>query len=142
LKQSFYNFDIYGLPEYKESSDIFNSKSSLLVVCKHHDFRENQTLITNILKAIGFEEGKNATILKIEDEESIHLASLVTDTISSVISFGLMPGALGLNASFRPNRFYDTETFSLLLSYSCAELENNKKFKMALWKALQEKFKP
>lgn len=52
--------------------------------------------------------------------------------------FGCRPSELGLQTSLKANRFYTTETFDVLLSFSLAQLRDNKQYKTSLWNALKD----
>lgn len=93
------------------------------------------------MKAIKLDEGKDVTIIQLPNEVSINISSIVGNDNRKIISFGLMPNRIGLNASFSANHMYPTETFSVLLTHSLAKLESDKGKKMALWTALQSTFK-
>lgn len=133
---------IYSIPERKVADIDLTDGKKLLVLLRTSDYEAHADLLHNILKAIAFTKDENAIIYTMNDEEeSVALAQLAIPPIEAVICFGLKPKEISMNAGFRANKFYQTETFRILLSHSLEQLEGNKKFKMALWTALQEAFK-
>jgi len=141
LREQFYDFDIYDIPEAADSKIKFNEEQNLLVLAKSDDLKLHKDLLIKILSAIGYQDKQNAKILSIESETSINISRLISKQITHVICFGLMPKDIGFNASFRPNTFYKTENFSLLLSYNLEKLGTSIDNKKALWAALQTAFK-
>ena len=142
MNSTFLDNTIYSIPEGKPRGIDLTEKKVLLVLLRKSDYEAHTDLLHNVLKAIAFTKDENAIIYTMnEGEESIALAKLAVPPIDAVICFGLKPKQISMNAGFRANKFYQTETFRILLSHSLEQLEGNKKFKMALWTALQEAFK-
>lgn len=141
MNSDFFDNEIFIIPEDNKMPLNLDDKIEMVVVCKDDDYTENESLIINILKAISFDLNTNASLLKLEDQELVHLSRRLPAHLKYVICFGLKPKEIGFNAGFRANRFYKTETFSILLTHSLAQLTASKKHKMALWNALQSTFK-
>lgn len=141
MNSDFFDNEIFIIPEDNKMPLNLDDKIEMVVVCKDDDYTENESLIINILKAISFDLNTNASLLKLEDQELVHLSRRLPGHLNYVICFGLKPKEIGFNAGFRANRFYKTETFSILLTHSLAQLTESKKHKMALWNALQSTFK-
>lgn len=141
MTELFYDFEIYDIPEAEISLNIENAEQNLLVVAYEDDFNEHNALLFKILSAIGYEKDRNAMIHNLKIGESINLSRAVPREISNVLCFGMMPKDIGFNASFRPNAFYKTENFSVLLSYNLEKLGTSVENKRALWTALQTHFK-
>ncbi len=142
MNSYFINTDVFIIPDIGKLDSHCPEKTRLLVFCEKEDFQSHSDLLHNILKAINFENDKNACILKLDKQSSVNVASITSDSITHVLSFGLSPKNLCLNAGFKANRFYKTESFSILLTHSLNQLEENKNYKMALWNALQNTFTP
>jgi len=141
LREQFYDFDIYDIPEAINANLELNSEQNLLVLAKAQDLSQHKDLLVKILSAIGYTDGQNAKITSLEPDQSINVSNNVSENITHVICFGLMPKDIGFNASFRPNSFYQTEKFSVLLSYNLEKLGTSVDNKKALWAALQTAFK-
>jgi len=141
LREQFYDFDIYDIPEAIDSNLQLNSKQNLLVLARKQDLMQYKDLLVKILSAIGYTDGQNALITSLESEDSINISKSVPENVTNIICFGLMPKDICFNASFRPNSFYQTERFSVLLSYNLEKLATSVDNKKALWAALQTEFK-
>ncbi|MBT8233599.1 MAG: hypothetical protein HKO66_16010 [Saprospiraceae bacterium] len=141
MREQFYNFDIYDIPESNAFLEGITEKATLLVCGNKDDLDNNIDLITKILAAIDFKIGETAFLEKLTDDQGINLSKVTPHHVDHVLCFGLMPKDIGFNASFKPNHFYKTENFSLLLSYSLSDIASNNKNKKALWGALQVEFK-
>lgn len=137
----FENFELLDIPKLNLSQFQLSDKVTLLILLRSADKASHEDLLVNILKSIGFIIGQNAEVISLSDQEDINVARVATDSVKHVISFGLKPRHLGLNASFKPNTFYPTETFHILLSYAMNDLNVNKAYKKALWLSLQKAFK-
>ena len=141
MNSEFYDTDIFIIPESENPQPILSENIELCVFCRALDLQANNELLHNILKAVNYTEGNNAHIFKLKDSESINVARSINPSVQFVLSFGLRPRDLGFNAGFKANRFYKTEDFSILLTHSLAQLNGEKKYKMALWNALQSTLK-
>lgn len=141
MTETFYDFELYDIPEVEMSLKIENAKQNLLVVARQDDFSKHNGLLFKILSAIGYEKDANAMIHCLSDAESINLSRSVPSEINYILCFGLMPKDIGFNASFRPNTFYKTDNFSVLLSYNLEKLGTSVDNKRMLWAALQSQFK-
>lgn len=141
MTELFYDFDLYSIPEADDPLIVQHPEQNLLVVAFEDDFNEHNELLFKILSAIGYEKDKNAMIYCLQSEQNTNLSRIVPNEISYILCFGLMPKHIGFNASFRPNTFYKTENFSVLLSYNLEKLGTSVENKRALWAALQSQFK-
>lgn len=141
MREQFYDFDIYDIPEPFDSKLELSSEQNLLVLSRVQDLNQHKDLLIKILSAIDYTDQENAMIAGLDSEVSINISKTVSDKITHVICFGLMPKDVGFNASFRPNTFYKTEKFSVLLSYNLEKLGTSVDNKKALWAALQMEFK-
>ena len=137
----FENSELLYIPKLSLTQFELSNEVTLLVFLRKIDKESHEDLLVNILKSIGFIIGQNAEVISLGNEEDINVARVATDSVKHIISFSLKPRHLGLNASFKPNTFYPTEPFHILLSYSMSDLNVNKAYKKALWLSLQKTFK-
>ena len=140
MNSIFFDKEIFIIPEAEDSSIEFSESSDMLIVCNTEDLEKNKQLLTNILNAISRKENENVDIHCLDNEETLNLAKSLNKQIKYVICFGLKPKNISMNAGFRANKFYQTESFSIMLSHSLGQLESEKKYKKALWEALQNAF--
>lgn len=141
MNSYYYNTDIFIIPESEPVGENNRLSQPMVVLVREGDLDANKTLLDNILKAIGFELDRNAAVLSIENGQSINLASHLSQQVAYVLCFGFQPSELGIQAGFRANVFYATESFRILLTHGLDKLDQDKKLKMALWTALQKAFK-
>jgi len=132
------DIEIYNIPEPNVAQP--KSVNDLVVVLYVQDLEENRTLLEKILTAIKLDIDKDVTIIPIKENESINISKVINGATKKVLSFGLGPKKLGLNASFAANYLYPTESFFVMLTYGLGKLELDKEKKKALWMALQGAF--
>lgn len=141
MNSYFIDTEVFLIPEGDKRDGLADTKSDMLVLCHESDYNAHSALLVNILKAVGYQENDNAQIIKLDEDEQLSLAPLASECVSRVMCFGLKPRQISMNAGFHANQFYHTESFSILLTHSLAQLDSQTKFKKALWTALQEHFK-
>lgn len=138
MNSKFIDFEKYTFQEdVIPQMEILPNK--VVVVIRDDDLLSNKPLLEKILQAVKLDMLKDVELIPIAADGFIKIAKHVSGD-NVILCFGLKPSALGLNASFKGYRFYQTETFSLLFSHSLAALEEDKKRKKDLWEALQSKF--
>ena len=136
----FFDFEIFDL-EGSSEVNIFGSESSdLLLLIEEEEFTIHKELISKIMGAINYNIDNDIRICLLRQAQNVNLAQLVGEGINYVIAFGINPKNLSLNASFKANYFYKTESFEIMLSHSLTELNENKVYKKSLWTELQKKF--
>ena len=138
MNESFIDFELFNIPESDRSESLHGGQ--LLVIVEKQEFEEHKVLLINILKAIGFTFGENVHASLLDQEESVNASQLVHENISHVLVFGLAPKRIGMNARFRANFFYPTETYKVLLTHKLSQLNADKKYKAALWQSIQNEF--
>jgi len=141
LNSYFIDSEVFIIPDSENKNLVAGEKVEVLVLARRKDYDSQKQLLDNILKAVSLTPGENTVLHLMEDDENINIAKLTPDSVSKVICFGLKPREISMNAGFRANHFYKTESFSILLTHSLDQLDGNTRFKKALWAALQESFK-
>lgn len=137
---SFFDFDVYQLDATEQPELSGPENAEICIVAEQEDFRKNEELIRNILKAVNHELDGAVRKILVPINTRIQVSAHVQSRDQKVIAFGLNPKALSLNASFKANHLYSTETFSIMLTHSLQQLSENTGFKKALWGALQKDF--
>ena len=139
MNSQFFDFDHYTIPT---SQNVVNTDEGtvLLAVINEDDLIKHYTLLNKILKAVGLDPEKHVKTIKLKVGESMKVSHHESDQLKYVLGFGIKPPGLGLNASFRGYRFYQTETFSILFSHSLESLSTSNERKKALWGAMQAEF--
>lgn len=141
MNSELFHTDIFIIPEDKSAQFSIPDEVELICIGKHEDLAKNSMLLTNILKAVGYKLGVNAISVELEPEDSVKLTSLAQEKLEYILCFGTNPKELGMNARFKANRFYKTESFNILLTHSLDQLDGDVRRKKALWTALQTQFK-
>ena len=141
MNSDFFNGEIFIIPEAETNVEAIGQDIELLALHKMSDKPGDGDLLRNILQAVSFKMGENADVRTLEDGSSINVASIAPGSLKYIICFGLQPKEIGMNAGFRANTFYQTEGFKILLTHSLSQLSSEKKYKLALWNALQSEFK-
>jgi len=140
LNKAFFDYDQYSIPKRFEGEIIRHDKDDLLVVVYASDYDMHSELLSKILLAIKFDLQENVCLIKLKEDEQFNLSRLSMENISEVICIGIKPNVISMNASFAANVFYQTESFSIMLTHSLERLSQDNKRKKALWNALQIKF--
>lgn len=139
MKEPFFDFDYYNIP-YQIAKATETEEKPILVIITEEDYQAQETLLLKILAAVGVDAKKDVAFVKLKEGEYAPVSHYDSPILSKVICFGLKPTQLGYNASFKGYRFYNTESYSLLLSHSLVALSDSKEKKKALWDALQTAF--
>ncbi len=142
MTEDYYDFDIYDIPEagiVLDSNDILKEN---IVVIYAEDYTVHQALFEKIFTATGLNLTEDLGIIQIEKGQHVNLGRAVSEKTKRLISFGIAPANLGINAKFRAYRLYQTESFAILLSHSLKKLTESKEHKKALWEALKSIYKP
>lgn len=140
LNNSFFDFDQYEIPVSQNTLNV-KENAVLVAVIYEEDLVKHYALLHKILKAVGLDPEKHVNTIKLKEGEVIKVASLESREMKYVLGFGIKAPTLGINASLRGYRFYETETFSVLFSHSLESLSTSNERKKALWEALQAEFK-
>ncbi len=140
MNNSFFDFDQYAIPDSLNTLNV-KKDTVLVAVIYEEDLVKHYSLLHKILKAVGLDPGKHVNTIKLKEGETIKVAHLESEGMKYVLGFGVKAPTLGINASLRGYRFYETETFSVLFSHSLESLSTSNERKKALWEALQSEFK-
>jgi DNA polymerase III psi subunit len=142
MVDTIYNLDTFDIPEIEKPQNIGNiDTASIIVILHKDDYNIQKQLLHKILKAINVDVDKDVLFLLLEEGASCPLYQYANDNTQYVMSFGLGIKALGLNAKFVANHFYNTETYAVMLTHSLTKLSMDNQKKKALWSALQNVFK-
>ncbi len=136
MKEEYFDFDLYNIPETKSIEDFVLTADNVVVIYQE-DYASHKELIHKIFSAAKLEFGTDINLLQLAKGESANLGKLITQKGVKVISFGIGQDKLGINAKFKAYRMYSTETFKILLSHSLKKLAESQEHKKALWTALQ-----
>lgn len=137
MNNHFLDFDKYDIPEGGLAVVPERQSAENLVVIYQEDYNQHADLCHKIFGAVGINlEGYDGLVLMDKGVE-INIAKHASAASKKVISFGIAPKKLGLNAKFTGYRIYQTDTFQLLLSHSLKQLSDNKERKKALWESLK-----
>lgn len=137
MNNSFFDFKSYQIPETTNPHSEGAENPDLVFVIGQEDYDNHKELALKIAEAIGFSLENNLCCYLIENDVDINISSLLPKACPTVISFGIKPSRLSLNASFKAYHFYQTETFKILFSHSLSKLTEDQKFKKALWTTIQ-----
>jgi len=142
LNEDYYDFDIYDIPEAGIVLDSSEFLKENLVVIYAEDYSTYEDLFKKIFTATGLNLAEDLGIIQLDKGQQVNLGKAVTDKTKQLISFGIAPANLGINAKFRAYISYQTESFAILLSHSLKKLTESKDHKKALWEALKSIYKP
>ena len=123
----------------KRQSDLIGQvqDKAVLIFC-HTDLGEAELdLLSNILGAIQYDLSKDALIVSLEDQEQIHLAPLLAESIQLVVVFGCSPAQLQTHISDQKYKAQHLLSRKFIFSDHLTALLENKSLKMALWNALK-----
>lgn len=114
----------------------------MLIIARSEDIDTGKETFGKIIKAIGYDIDQDCYILALgADKAKKDLAPLLRELdITDLIVFGVNPKELGFHIQARLYYPFQFEQMSFILSHSIAEMNDNQKFKMALWQCLQKQF--
>ncbi len=135
-----FDIDLFNIPKDNLDFETDRSLSDYLIILYKDDYEMHQGLIEKIFSAVKLDLNQYAGLVILERGEEINVSRHTSDNTKFVIAFGIAPIKIGLNGRFTGYTIYPTESFSLLLSHSLAQLSENKEKKKALWGSLQKAF--
>jgi DNA polymerase III psi subunit len=140
LDLAFFDFEVFDIESSGEIMISGPEAAELMLVVEEVDFISHKALISKIMSAINFDLDQDIRICLLRQAQNINLAHHVHSPDIKVIVFGVNPKRISMNASFRANHFYRTETFEIMLTHALEALHSNVSYKKALWAILQKKF--
>lgn len=140
MKEPFFDFPIYDIPQLDKSSDDRTDGDKIMVIVYKEDHEAHKDLLIKIFSAVGQDLTAGSGVIVLEKGNQINIQKLSLYGTERVISFGIAPRKMGLNATFKAYQIYTTESFDLMLSHSLAQLSEEVARKKALWEALQKMF--
>jgi len=132
---------IYSVPEFSLPLQIKGQgQKGLLIVIDDQDQKSNSQTLDGLVKAIKYDIDQDVTIVS-APKNPIEINTIASDDkYQTVILLGLTPERVGFNLIAKPYFYYKMVNYSLLLTDSLTEMNNDKSKKMAFWKNLQDKF--
>ena len=147
--QSFYDFDLFVVPERITPSNRITGSGQKGVIILFESEEDNPELISflsKILSAVQLELAKDANLIHLKASEGINFSGLCQQKdVAYLLSFGISPQRLGLQLNYQkyiPFQFKECQfLFADQLPLIFEERqEGGKKMSGALWKALQALF--
>ncbi len=129
---------IFNVPNVNKKTCNATGQEGLCIVVNSVEYGAHQVLLEKIIKATGKNMSQDVLLITPEENQIINLTEQIPTHVQQVICFGVSPKSLGLNAAFRANQNYKTETYSIVLTYGLSELHDNVTKKKALWSTLQK----
>jgi len=135
-----FDIDLFNIPKDNLGFESERSLSEYIIILYKDDYDMHQDLVQKIFSAVNLDLNKYSGLVILERGEEINVSRHTSNNTKFVIAFGIAPIKLGLNGRFTGYTIYPTESFSLLLSHSLAQLSENKEKKKALWGSLRQAF--
>ena len=139
---SFFDFNIYTIPEVFRT-EIISVSSSLLIIVRESDLAATEKeLLVKILASVD-QSMENAQVVSLPRNTTCRLKHIASNKNPSplIIVFGLLPSECSLQVEKRPYSIIPLKTKNILFSHSLGELANLNDCKRALWVALKQHFK-
>lgn len=140
MNDTFFDFDQYVIPERAKAEISSHKEDRLCVIVTKEDFMVNEIFLSKILSAIKYDLSSNVRLVQFPTAKQIKLDSAHIADVKEIICFGVSPAQISMNASFRANQIYSTESFNILLTHSLKKLSGDLSKKKALWTALQQNY--
>ncbi len=131
---------LYLIPDTLNSSEESINAQKILVFVNKKDYEDHSSLLEKIMGAIKLDFNKDIKVISLEETESKAASFFDSNELNYVMAFGLRPARIGMNAKFKANHFYQTESFKVMLTYKLEQLTSDVSKKKALWGALQSEF--
>ena len=136
----FEGLEYIDIPEKNLQLEDSNEKPKVLVVGMEKDIDRNIILLDKIMESIKISK-EEYLVLDINDGQSYNLAQLHQRLgFETALVFYVPLGKLGLNIKAYRNRYLKTENFSIIISNSLSDINDNKEMKRALWESLKRNF--
>lgn len=137
--------EVYNLPNKNiEPSDLSGQGlKKLLVIALSNDLGDGgREKLGAIIKAINYDIEQDCYFYAVEDEkEHIEIGPVIrSQDITHILMFGVNPKKVGFNIHARLYMPLVFEQFTYILSHQIKEMNENRKYKLALWNCLQKVF--
>ncbi len=145
----FIDFPLFPAPEYAVFDDRRkgqNKRGVLIVLQSGEDTEVLQTFLSKILDAAKINLAQDALLLRLAEDESVHLPTLIRkDYIRTITAFGLQPARLGVRFHTATYQITKLGSTRFLFAHSLQEIyderqKGGRQKAGALWKALQNLF--
>lgn len=132
---------IYSVPEFSQPVDIKGQgQKGLLIVIDDQDQKNNNQTLEGLVKAIKYDIVQDVTIVS-APKSPIEINSIISDDkYQTIILLGVSAERVGFNLKAKNYFYYKMVNYSILLTDSLTEMNNDKSKKMAFWKNLQDRF--
>lgn len=138
MNQLYSSDTIYKIPNsrHRASEEVLQS---MLVICKKSDLENGgKDLLLQIIGALNWKVDEDCSVLALDNNESISVASYLENDTKLIISFGLEEKELCLQAYLPHYVIGDFENGAIVRSHYIQELLKNKEYKGALWSSIKQ----
>jgi hypothetical protein len=130
------SFTTYLIPEPSKKKTAQTLKW-LCIVSDHELLPAHDELLQRICQALKASYPEDVQVIRYSPSASITLSDLTTNHTSLILSFGLVPSALGLWIDLNSPGIRFLESFGFILSARLDELINQPSSKKQLWASMQ-----
>lgn len=141
LNSSFADFSFYQVPDLEPPNLLGENGKHIGIVLHEEDYTAYSDLLDKITSAIGVNINSDALMILVKNKQPLNIAQIATKhELKHLLVFGFRPKNIGFQTPFTANKYYETENFGILLTFSLSNLNSSNDYKRSLWNALKLSF--